>query len=180
MISNISPVSQYVFTTNEKFFFDANIWLFLFGPQTPKKNLVDIYSKAFSEIVKVDGQIYIDVLVLSEYINRHAKLEYELADNQSDSFKTFRDSTYFESIAKGISVAVKIITDYCTMIDSGYDTVSITNLMDDYVNGGTDFNDQIISEICRNNGFTLVTHDGDFKSQDIPILTANYKLLDSI
>ena len=39
------------------------------------------------------------------------------------------------------------------------------------------FNDQVITEICKNNGFTLITNDGDFKTQEISILTANAKLL---
>ena len=31
--------------------------------------------------------------------------------------------------------------------------------------------------ICKNNGFTLITNDNDFKTQEIPILTANPSLL---
>ena len=51
------------------------------------------------------------------------------------------------------------------------------NLLNDYATGDYDFNDQVITEICKNNGFTLITNDSDFKTQDIPILTANSKLL---
>ena len=40
-----------------------------------------------------------------------------------------------------------------------------------------DFNDQVITEICKSNGFTLITNDSDFKTQEIPILTANTSLL---
>ena len=50
-------------------------------------------------------------------------------------------------------------------------------LLNDYATGDYDFNDQVITEICKNNGFTLITNDGDFKTQEIPILTANAKLL---
>ncbi|MCG9128943.1 hypothetical protein JT359_15240 [Candidatus Poribacteria bacterium] len=49
--------------------------------------------------------------------------------------------------------------------------------MEHYSDGGLDFNDQIIAEICKENGLILVTHDGDFKSQDITILTDNNYLL---
>ena len=36
---------------------------------------------------------------------------------------------------------------------------------------------RLYTEICKNNGFTLITNDSDFKTQEIPILTANAKLL---
>ena len=50
-------------------------------------------------------------------------------------------------------------------------------LLTDYAAGNSDFNDQVITELCKNNGFTLITNDSDFKTQDIPILTANSNLL---
>lgn len=49
--------------------------------------------------------------------------------------------------------------------------------MDEYEDGGSDFNDQIIRELCRSKGLKLITDDGDFKSQGIAVLTANQRLL---
>ena len=40
-----------------------------------------------------------------------------------------------------------------------------------------DFNDKLITEICRNDDLVLLTNDADFASAPIDILTANPKLL---
>lgn len=177
MTQRITEVSQHVFSSEDKMFFDANIWLFLFGPQKPNTYLVNVYSKAFSEIVKANGQIYIDILVVSEIINRWARQESAIAGYTSESFKNFRDSADFKPVAHGITVAVKIITDFCLRIESGFSMLNVDDLMYDYANGDSDFNDQIITEICKGNELTLVTHDGDFRTHEIPILTANTYLL---
>ena len=40
-----------------------------------------------------------------------------------------------------------------------------------------DFNDFYYSRLYRNNGYTIVTDDGDFKFEGVQILTANTQLL---
>ena len=40
-----------------------------------------------------------------------------------------------------------------------------------------DFNDYYYSRFCRNNGYSIVTDDGDFKFEGVEILTANSQLL---
>ena len=55
--------------------------------------------------------------------------------------------------------------------------LEMNELLDDYAAGGFDFNDQVITELCKRKGLTLITHDGDFKDSGVPILTANKKLL---
>lgn len=48
---------------------------------------------------------------------------------------------------------------------------------DVYEDGGADFNDQVIRELCRSQGLKLITDDGDFNSQGIAVLIANQRLL---
>lgn len=43
--------------------------------------------------------------------------------------------------------------------------------------GISDFNDQVLTTLCKRSGLKLVTDDGDFKGRGIPIITANQKLL---
>ena len=51
--------------------------------------------------------------------------------------------------------------------------------MREYARGGCDFNDQLITALCKSEELTLITHDRDFKGkrQEISILTANKELL---
>ena len=80
-------------------------------------------------------------------------------------------------MAQNIAARVKQIMKHCARIESGFTMLPMNDLLDDYISGDSDFNDQVITEICKNNGFTLITNDGDFKTQEIPILTANQSLL---
>jgi predicted nucleic acid-binding protein len=50
-------------------------------------------------------------------------------------------------------------------------------LIDEYAAGNSDFNDQVLTTLCKRSGLKLVTDDGDFKGRGIPIITANQKLL---
>ena len=192
------PLEQHNFTLNDKLFFDANIWLYLYCPQGSRSDWVDIYSDVFDRILDAESQIYIDVLVVSEFINTFARQEYELAKEGLElakqerelteqeykcaklplrSFKDFRNTSDFELIAQGIAAAVKQIMTHCSHVESCFTTLEMEALLADYETGNFDFNDQVITEICKNNGFTLITNDGDFKTQQIPILTANQSLL---
>ena len=66
---------------------------------------------------------------------------------------------------------------HCARIESGFTMLPMNDLLGDYISGDSDFNDQVITEICKSNGFTLITNDSDFKTQEIPVLTANSDLL---
>ena len=171
-------VSRYKFTSEDKLFLDANIWLYLHGPHKPAPSgVVNIYSKTLRRILKAQSQIYIDVLVLSEFINRYARMKWELVKSNFDEFRKFRNNPCFKPVAQGIAADAKRVLQHCSRIESGFSTLAIDDLLTDYATGNSDFNDQVITEICRSNGLTLITNDIDFKNKGIPVLTANRRLL---
>ena len=177
-------VTKYRFQPEDKLFFDANIWLFIYGPQEQKNTKVDIYSSAFHRILKAKSRIYIDILIVSEFINTYSRLKWnilkrlgDISETSMEKFKNFRNSPEFESVAQEIGDNTKRILKHCSRIESGFETLELDSLINEYAGGGNDFNDQVFGEICRDKGLKLVTDDGDFKSQGVPILTANYRLL---
>ncbi|MYC77332.1 PIN domain-containing protein [Candidatus Poribacteria bacterium] len=175
-----AEVRNYNFTDEDQLFLDTNIWFYIFGPQEPKyqrNRWMRIYSGAFKRILKAKSQIYIDVLVLSEFINRYARLKWNVDAPLDTEFKDFRTSQDFELVARNITADVKRLLNHCIRIKSGFAALDIDALLNDYATGDFDFNDQVITEICKNNRFTLITNDSDFKTQAIPILTANHSLL---
>ena len=170
------PVKQHNFTSKDKLFLDANIWLYLYCPQGSRRFRVNTYSDVFDRILDASSRIYIDVLVLSEFINTFARQEYalakdglelakqerelteqeyELVKSHLSSFKNFRSSPDFELIAQGIAAAVKQIMKHCSRVESCFTILEMDALIADYDIGNFDFNDQVITEICKNNGFTL-------------------------
>ena len=67
----------------------------------------------------------------------------------------------------------------CFQIESRYETVDVEAWMNEYETGEYDFNDQVIRDLCKRKGWKLVTDDGDFDAQGIPVITANAGLLRS-
>ena len=166
-------VRHYNFTPQDKLFLDANIWFYLYGPQKPGNHWVRIYSTVFGSILNAKSRIYIDVLVVSEFINTYARLQWKLVVPHIKSFKAFRNSPHFKQVAQDIAADAKRVIDHCSRLESGFATLAIDDLLTDYAAGNSDFNDQVITELCKSNGLTLVTNDRDFRSQEIPILTTN-------
>ena len=177
MTTKAFSLNNYVFGSEDQLFLDANIWLFLFGPQqSPVRNRVKTYSQAFKRILIAKSQIYIDVLIVSEFINSYSRIIWRNA-SPTVSFKQFRNSRQFKPIAQNIAADVRNVLMHCSPMESGFSLLDMNDLLNDYAAGGVDFNDQVISELCRTKGLTLITNDGDFRGQGIHILTANRRLL---
>ena len=173
MVYKAVEVRHHNFTPQDKLFLDTNIWFYLYGPQKLGNRWARIYSMVFNDILNAKSRIYIDVLIVSEFINSYARLKWKLVAPHIKPFKTFRNSSHFKPVAQDIAADTKRVMSHCSQIDSGFATLVIDNLLTDYAAGNSDFNDQVITEICKSNGLTLITNDRDFRSQEIPILTAN-------
>lgn len=172
-------ISDYPFKSEHKLFVDANVWLFLYGPNSPPEDdKSKIYSAAFKNMLEAQSQIYIDVLIVSEFINRYARTRFHLCrKNSEQSFKKFRRSPSFKGIAKKIAGEVKTVLKHCKRIKNGFEVLDIEDIFDEYAEGNSDFNDQIIAAICKREKLQLITDDGDFKDKGISVLTANKRML---
>ena len=179
MASDVVHLRDYRFTADDELFLDANVWLLIHGPQRPSgRARQDNYSTAFRRILEAGSRIYIDAIVLSEIINRWARFHYQESDSASImSFKAFRNSDAFKSIAPDIASDTRRILNQCSRMESHFAALDMDALTSEYEAGGVDFNDQVIREVCKRSGLKLVTDDGDFAAQGITVLTANRRLL---
>ncbi|KTD49846.1 MULTISPECIES: PIN domain-containing protein [Legionella] len=182
-MKNVQNIDNYNFKPSDNVILDTNIWLYNNGPQPPNEPYVGIYSRALFKILNAKCQIFIDALILSEFINRYSRIKYRLhldahqLKEKDLSFKDFRKTSDFTTIASDIGSDVRKILRFCKCIESGFELLDINQVMSEFEQGNTDFNDQILSELCKNKGITFVTHDSDFCNSHIHILTANTKLL---
>jgi predicted nucleic acid-binding protein len=178
MTHGAEEISTYDFKPSEKLFLDANIWLLVCGPPKSNDPKVSVYSEALKKILTAKSPIYIDVLIVSEFINVCARLEWNLIDSSKHGdFKQFRKSKLFKPVAQAIAANVKRVLQHCKRIANDFESVAIDTLIEEYAAGDSDFNDQIIAALCSRKGLKLVTDDGDFKGRGVPIITANKKLL---
>ena len=180
MSNRVIRINNYKFSAADRVLFDANVWLYIYGRQedmSPRNRTT--YTLALQRIRSAGGQIFLDGLVLSEFINAYARFVYNKlpVGSKPADFKTFRNNASFKPIAGKIARQARKILKKCQRTESGFETVELEAILTDYAAGGADFNDMILGELCKAKGLKLVTHDSDFKGQDLTILTANRKLL---
>ncbi|MGD0955044.1 MAG: type II toxin-antitoxin system VapC family toxin [Methanotrichaceae archaeon] len=175
-------ICNYSFSERDQLLIDANIWMYIHYNRYPprEKALQIIYSREFEKIRQNQSKIYIDILILSEFINRYAKKEWEREIpppmRQDNPFKEFRKGAKFKIIAKDIAKKAKRILDCSSRCDVEFSSLDIYRYLDVYGKGDSDFNDMIYIDLCKKNNYVLVTHDKDFKNYNGLILTANDKL----
>jgi len=178
-ITVISDIDSYNFSKSDNFLLDTNVLLSVYGPNANQERYTQAYSDALMKMRLCKCMVYIDALVLSEFVNRFAHWAYDQLppERKPEKFKYYRISEDFKKVAQEIADDTRRIVDYTTCIDSEFGSIDINDLLNEYELGNSDFNDQVISRLCKRKGYTLVTHDVDFRSNGINLLTANHRLL---
>lgn len=180
MRSSAEDIRSYVFEPTDELLLDANVWLSVYGPSKPGDWRAAVYSKALDKILKAKSRIYIDALIVSEFINRYARIKYYVQfpdPGTRPHFKRFRQSADFKSVAQDVAADVRRVLQHCTRVESGFAALDINALIDEYEKGNSDFNDQVLADLCKSRGLKLVTDDRDFKGRGLAVVTANRHLL---
>ncbi len=182
MTSNLHSIDKYTFSNSDHCLIDANVWLYIYGPQfDPNDWRAGKYSKALGSMLQAGTAIYIDVLILSEFVNRYLRLKHNLLVTQralvSSHFKSFRQSPSYSSVASEITDAVKRIIKSAKRINNGFETMNFNQLLHAFEKEHRDLNDEVLVQLCQEKNWKLVTHDADFKnSSGITVITANPRL----
>lgn len=176
----IHPIDGYTFTASDKLLLDANVWLFLYSPQyRPTDRRAKAYSAPLKGMLAARCAIFIDAIVLSEFVNVLARLAYNSMHdrNRPSDFKAFRNSSSFKPIAKSIADSCRRVLEIAKPIESGFTSLDAADLFRQYESSRSDLNDLLLAHLCRTQALTLVTDDADFAGSGLAILTANAKLL---
>jgi predicted nucleic acid-binding protein len=159
-------------------FFDANVVIYIFWPLYPGPHYTQQYSSILGLLIKQGNALKINKIILSEVINRIARLEYQnylCLNSISIPFKEFRDSEEGQSVLQDIYNIIRInILDKFTLSEKSFSIDDIKSLLRVDV---LDFNDKLIVAECKENGYLLLTNDADYKDVDIDVLTVNKKIL---
>lgn len=174
-------LSRYTFSSSEKILFDANIWLYLFPPPgNPKHPFAAAYSAHFARMLRDGAQPVLDPLVLSEYLNRYCRIEWEGRYKKMHvGYKAFRESSDFKPVGKSAASFARNISSLCTRHTTSSEELDIENALSRFETGESDFNDALIADVCKINDFKLLTNDADFRTGGIEVLTTNPKLLNA-
>lgn len=175
--------------SGHRYLFDANVWLAVLEPiysSKPFRPYVNFFNSIINETVVKDAVIVVPGLLLSELLNRlindiHYK-EYCLSDvplpheNKHAHFKKYRRSKQYKV---DIEIACSSIRDYHRKIEFVSDNLEQYSCKDLIKNIPThlDINDYMYSKMALEQGFVIVTHDGDFQVEDVTVITSHPDLL---
>lgn len=180
MPETIRPIDGFTFAASDKLLLDANVWLFLYSPQyRPTDRRARAYSTALKGMLAARCAIFIDAIVLSEFVNALARFTYHSMPDRTrpSDFKAFRNSSSFKPIAKSIADSCRRVLEIAKRIECGFTSLDTADLLRQYEYSRPDLNDLLLAHLCRVQGLTLVTDDADFRGTELAILTANTRLL---
>ena len=175
----VHSITSYDFSQPQSFFFDTNIWLYIYGPISWQDPRSEIYSRALKKIRASDGSIYINCMIISEFINAFSRIEFK-QQSEFSRYKEFRNSPGFRAVAQDIAYNVRKILKNTLACDSDFISIDLPEIIDIFEQGKYDFNDLVFAEVCRSKGMIFVTHDKDFSDMGVEVLTANERLLGEI
>lgn len=159
-------ISKYEVGPNEEFFFDTNIWMFIFAPLAgSKQNKQKAYSRLLSEIISRGATIWINSQVIAEYINRCLRMEYEVwkrnPQNCTADFKhDFRLTEDYKSTLRDTKSQVLAILQKSMRYPDDFHTIDIDKIISS-MGTSLDYGDAVIVDLCKRKNFKLVTDDGD-------------------
>jgi hypothetical protein len=159
--------------------FDTNIWLRVQGYFTnPRDRRSRTYSWFYKQALERRCQIFLPLTVLSEFVGVSLNAKAREAGWTRDQGKLHKFNGFNEWMSD-ISDDVHHVVSDCSLIDDRFSEMQIDPIFTAASDGGIDFNDLVISEICRSHELVLVTDDADMKGQDVDIVTANAALLEA-
>lgn len=171
--------ARYHFVAGKQILVDANVLLYLHPPAAqPAPWWAAAYSGTFARLLRAKSIPIVDGLVLSEYLNRYVRLEYDAFWRSSYSkYKDFRKSADGTHVLQDAVAEMKQILKTSAPHDTPLASMDIAAVLDEVENGTLDFNDGLLIQTCRLNGWKLLTHDHDMTIGGIGLLTTNRKLL---
>lgn len=155
-------------------FFDANSLIYIFWPTSPDSQAATDYGSMMATLIKNGATLVVNETVISEIINRVIRLEFNKSNMPKDKFKEYRDSPEGKSVQEDIYEIIKnrILTKF-QIINELFSKEELTSLL---CVTTLDFNDKLIELLCKKKNMILLTHDQDFSTSDVDILSSNKKL----
>ena len=107
MMNNVMDIETYAPQNGDRYFFDANIWLYFYCPiGNYSINTIRKYDGFLKKALSNDTTIYVSSLIASEVINAWLRLDFNILKRKKtvkDNYKNYyRGSTYYHNTVKDI------------------------------------------------------------------------------
>lgn len=177
----LHDITTYQPSYSDIFFFDTNVWMFLFCPIGGyKKEKQRKYSDFFNKVVSSKACIWINSLVLSEFTNAWLRIAFNdwkkiPANIGKNNYKQhFVPTASYKSTIEEIRPTLEIILKKAERATDDFNSISIDHIFRELEN--CDFNDSYYIELASRHKWKIVTDDADlFKNNNLnaEIISAN-------
>ena len=172
-------ISKYTVGPSEDFFFDTCVWLYIFAPLAgSKQDKQNAYSKLYGEVLSRGATIWINSQVVSEYINRYLRLEFDQwkkrTGNYWANFKSgFRPTPDYQSALMSVKSQISDILKKSRRLPDDFHSIDISAIINS-MGSSCDYSDAIIINLCSQKKYKLVTDDSDMTKSvfSFPVITA--------
>ena len=166
MAANIINIKTYSPKSTDVFFFDNNVWMYLFcSLGNHNRARQSAYSSFLQSVQTARATIFISSMVISEFANRYLRMDYEqwkrTTRNYSAEFKKdYVGSTQYSTTVEEIKIQINQIMSVCEKSSDNFNAIDLndvfTHLQD------IDFNDSYYIELAKLDNWKIVTDDKDF------------------
>ena len=172
-------ISKYTVGPTEEFFFDTNVWLFIFAPIAGAKPYKQkMYSQILKDIRLRNACLWINSLVIAEYVNAVLRLEFKQWTERNQKYgvdfkRDFRPTADYQAALTDIKGQVTAILGICQHRPDDFNVLNVDNIITS-MGSKLDFGDSMIVEMCRRYKLKLVTDDKDIAESEFPftVITA--------
>lgn len=171
--NNVLKISDYQIKEGDVFFFDNNVWMYVFCPLANfKSKRQAAYSKFLQYILSRKSHVFINTLVLSEFCNRYLKLDFDLCNKTGTpqvytSFKKdYVGSNQFKKTVKEIKIHLANIIKMSQKCSDEFNAINIDEVLELFQKIG--FNDSYYTFQAKRKNWIIVSDDSDFSNNNIP------------
>lgn len=178
MANNVLDIKKYSPKSSDIFFFDNNIWMYLFCPLGNYNiNKQKSFSAFLQSVTSSRGTIFINSLILSEFTNRYLRMDFEQWKNETKKYNADFKNDYvgiarYQETVSEIKRNINEILKFCHKSSDNFNAVNLNKILEHLSH--IDFNDSYYLELANIDNMKIVTDDGDFASydgHDIEIIT---------
>lgn len=175
----IDSVSKHIVAPNSAYFFDTNVWIYIYGPiASAEQKKQAIYSTLLRNIIDHKATIFVSSLVLSEYINAVLHIGFKQWKRATGNFNAnfkfdYRITADYQDRLKEAVLQVQEILKVCERRPDDFHIVNIGVILAS-MNQNADYNDAYYIHDCEKIGMKLVSDDSDMKNVQsaITLITA--------
>lgn len=169
-MSSTFHLSDYLPKEDDKFFFDTNVWLYLYcSVGNYKPELIKNYNEFFEKVLEAGSKIFTTSLQISEFFNAYCRIEHRIQSKENPGLKNykkqFRSSNEFLLVIEELSMIIKErILKNSIKLDDNFSKTNIEALL--HTEKAYDFNDEFFLNICEENDIIVVSNDIDLLKTD--------------